>query len=51
MKYLIKVWDIILLVFAFSTTKHCDKLKLDSNDEDILRGTTSKKVVKPLSNE
>jgi len=26
MKYLIKVWDILLFVFAYSTTKHCDKL-------------------------
>ena len=33
MKYLLKVWDFFLLFFAFSTTKHCDKLDWDKYEE------------------
>ena len=43
MKYLLKIWDMILFVFAFSTTKHCDKLKWDDYD-DFIRGDDSKKT-------
>lgn len=42
MKYLRKIWDMILFVFAFSTTKHCDKLNWDKQD-DFFRGNDSKK--------
>ncbi len=41
MKYLLKIWDMFLFVFAYSTTKHCDKLKWNEYD-DILRGNDSK---------
>lgn len=37
MKFLIKVWDMFLFVFAFSTTKHCEKMNID-RDNDFLRG-------------
>jgi len=33
MKYLTKIWDLFLLVFAFSTTKHCDKMTFDDDDK------------------
>jgi len=29
MKFLLKIWDVFLFVFAYSTTSHCDKLKWD----------------------
>jgi len=34
-KILLKIWDFLLLFFAFSTTKHCDKLDID---DDWTRG-------------
>ncbi len=37
MKYLAKIWDMLLFVFAFSTTKHCEKINWDEND-DFFRG-------------
>ncbi|CAA6802294.1 MAG: Unknown protein [uncultured Sulfurovum sp.] len=37
MKYLLKTWDWILFIFAFSTTKHCDKIKVDESDK-FMRG-------------
>ncbi|MFT5660413.1 MAG: hypothetical protein ACI9TV_001054 [Sulfurimonas sp.] len=42
MKYLLKTWDMFLFVFAYSTTKHCDKLKWNEHD-DFLRGNHTKK--------
>lgn len=34
MKYLIKVWDMFLFVFAYSTTKHCDKLTWGKDEQE-----------------
>ena len=33
MKFLLAIWDFLLLFFAFSTTKHCDKLKWDEAEK------------------
>ncbi len=43
MKYLLKIWDFLLLFFAFSTTKHCNKLKWDDQDP-ALRGPDNPKT-------
>jgi len=34
MKFLLKVWDFFLHFFAFSTTKHCDKLDWDKYERE-----------------
>jgi len=34
MKLFTIIWDMTLFVFAYSTTKHCDKLKVDLFEEN-----------------
>lgn len=43
MKLLLKIWDVILLLFVFSKTKHDDRFELDNKNNDFLRGTSSQK--------
>ncbi|CAA6827955.1 MAG: Unknown protein [uncultured Sulfurovum sp.] len=37
MKLLLKIWDKLLFIFAFSATKHCEKITL-GEDDDFTRG-------------
>ena len=37
MKLLLQIWDKILSIFAFSSTKHCNKITF-GEDDDFTRG-------------
>lgn len=42
MKFFTTIWDMTLFVFAFSTTKHCDKLSVSLFEEDRETSNTNK---------
>ena len=42
MKLFTLIWDMTLFVFAYSTTKHCDKLSVALFEEDRDKSNTNK---------